>query len=40
MFVDNDALGAFDAVLAACAVRAGIETLVSADTAFAGLADV
>lgn len=40
MFARDDALGAFDAVLAACAARAGIEALVSADTAFAGLTGV
>jgi uncharacterized protein len=40
LFEGNDALGAFDAVLAACATRSGIEALVSADTAFGGLADI
>jgi uncharacterized protein len=40
MFERNDALGAFDAILAACAARTGIEALVSADTAFADLADI
>jgi len=40
LFERNDALGAFDAVLAACAGRAGIEALVSADAAFDGLTEV
>jgi predicted nucleic acid-binding protein len=40
IFESNDALGAFDAVLAACAARTGIDALVSADTAFGSLADV
>jgi uncharacterized protein len=40
MFERNDALGAFDAVLAACAARTGIAALVSADTAFAGVSDI
>jgi predicted nucleic acid-binding protein len=40
MFEHNDALGAFDAVLAACAARSGIDTLVSADTAFGGLTEI
>lgn len=33
-------IGAFDAVLVAAAARAGISTLVSADTAFAGVSQV
>jgi predicted nucleic acid-binding protein len=40
IFESNDALGAFDAVLAACAARSGVEVLVSADTAFSGLTGV
>lgn len=40
MFERNDTLGAFDAVLAACAARTGIEALVSADIAFGGLAGI
>jgi len=40
LFERSGALGAFDAVLAACAARTGIEALVSADTAFAGLAEI
>jgi uncharacterized protein len=40
MFERNDALGAFDAVLAACAIRTGIEALISADTAFGDLAEI
>jgi hypothetical protein len=40
MFERNDALGAFDAVLAARAARTGIEALVSADTAFGDLAEI
>lgn len=37
LFEQTEALGAFDAVLAASAVRAGIEALVSADSALAGV---
>lgn len=37
LFRRNAALGAFDAVLAAVALRAGATTLVSADRAFAGV---
>jgi uncharacterized protein len=40
MFERNEALGAFDAVLAACTARAGIQALVSADTAFGGVAEI
>ncbi|MFI4989370.1 MAG: type II toxin-antitoxin system VapC family toxin [Solirubrobacterales bacterium] len=40
LFEHSEALGAFDAVLAACAARAGIQALVSADTAFAGIAQL
>ena len=40
LFERTNALGAFDAVLAACATRAGIQALVSADTAFAGIAQL
>jgi uncharacterized protein len=40
LFERNRALGAFDAVLAACAARVGAEALVSADMAFDGLAEV
>jgi predicted nucleic acid-binding protein len=40
LFERSEALGAFDAVLAACAARAGIQTLVSADTAFAGISQL
>ncbi|HVR06348.1 MAG TPA: type II toxin-antitoxin system VapC family toxin [Solirubrobacteraceae bacterium] len=40
IFERNRALGAFDAVLAACAARAEVRALVSADTAFAGLAEI
>jgi hypothetical protein len=40
LFERTEALGAFDAVLAACAERSGIDALVSADTAFAGIAQV
>ncbi len=40
IFERNEGLGAFGAVLAACAARAGIAALVSADTAFAGLTEV
>ena len=40
IFALTDALGAFDAVLAACAARNGIQAVVSADISFAGLAEV
>ncbi len=40
LFERNDSLGAFDAVLAACAARTEARALVSADTAFAGLTEV
>lgn len=35
LFTDHEPLGAFDAVLAAAAVRAGVSALVSTDRAFA-----
>lgn len=37
LFERNPRLGAFDAVLAACALGDGVEALVSADTAFASI---
>jgi uncharacterized protein len=37
LYEHSETLGAFDAVLAACTARSGIQALVSADTAFAGL---
>lgn len=40
IFERNDSLGAFDAVLAACAARAEVRALVSADGAFAGVAEI
>jgi predicted nucleic acid-binding protein len=40
LFARTDALGAFDAVLAASAARAGVDALVSADSAFADLAEI
>lgn len=40
MFERSGTLGAFDAVLAACAARTGVRALVSADAAFAGATDV
>lgn len=40
LFATTPRLGAFDAVLAATATKAGATVLVSADTAFAGLADI
>jgi uncharacterized protein len=40
IFERAGALGAFDAVLAACAARIGVEALVSADSAFAEVAEV
>ena len=38
LFRENDAIGAFDAVLAAAAVEAGAEALVSADRGFSRVA--
>jgi uncharacterized protein len=40
IFERTDALGAFDAILAACGARVGVEALVSADSAFAGLSEI
>ena len=40
LFERSNALGAFDAVLAACAVRAEAHALVSADAAFTELTDL
>jgi uncharacterized protein len=40
LFERHSALGAFDAVLTACAARAGISTLVSADAAFADQTEI
>jgi uncharacterized protein len=40
MFERSETLGAFDAVLAACAARSGMRALVSADAGFAGLAEI
>lgn len=40
LFERRNALGAFDAVLAACAVRSGAKALVSADTGFAALSEI
>jgi hypothetical protein len=40
IFTSSAALGAFDAVLAATAVEAGAECLVSADRSFAELEEV
>ena len=40
LFERSDSLGAFDAVLAACATRAGMRALVSADAAFAGIGEL
>lgn len=40
LFERSDALGAFDAVLAAASVRAGATALVSADRAFVEFSDV
>jgi predicted nucleic acid-binding protein len=37
LFEENERLGAFDAILAACARRAGMSALVSADAVFAGV---
>lgn len=39
LFERSDALGPFDAVLAACAARAGAQALVSADTGFSELTE-
>jgi len=40
LFERTEHLGAFDAVLAACATRSGTRALVSADPAFAGVAEL
>jgi predicted nucleic acid-binding protein len=40
LFEHTQALGAFDAVLAACAARAGVSAIVSADVGFADLTGV
>lgn len=40
IFEHSKTLGPFDAVLAACAARTGVRALVSADTAFAGVAEI
>ena len=40
LFRGSEALGAFDAVLAASAIRTGISAIVSADSGFAGLAEI
>ena len=40
LFERSGKLGAFDAVLAACAARAGMDALVSADSAFAGVPEI
>ena len=40
LFERSPSIGPFDAVLAACAIHAGVQALVSADTGFAGLANV
>lgn len=40
LFEHSETLGAFDAVLAACAIRRGMQGLVSADLAFAEVSDV
>ena len=40
VFERSEGLGAFDAVLAACAARSGMRALVSADAAFAEVAEL
>jgi predicted nucleic acid-binding protein len=40
LFERTDGIGAFDAVLACCAASAGISTIVSADSDFAGVSPV
>ncbi|HEY7960732.1 MAG TPA: type II toxin-antitoxin system VapC family toxin [Solirubrobacteraceae bacterium] len=40
LFERSETLGAFDAILAACATRAGMLALVSADTGFADVAEL
>lgn len=40
LFERSDAIGPFDAVLAACATRSGAKALVSADAGFASLAEI
>ncbi len=40
LFERSESLGAFDAVLAACATRSGMRALVSADAAFSGVAEL
>lgn len=40
LFERSGTLGAFDVVLAACAARVGVRALVSADTAFADIAEI
>jgi predicted nucleic acid-binding protein len=40
LFERSETIGAFDAVLAACAANAGMRAVVSADTGFAGLAEI
>lgn len=40
LFGEHEALGAFDAVLAATCIRAGASALVSADRAFAAVGDL
>lgn len=40
LFERSEPLGAFDAVLVACAARTGVQALVSADAGFAGLPEI
>ncbi len=40
LFACTQALGAFDAVLAVCAARAGLRALVSADSSFADIPEI
>ena len=40
LFERTQTLGAFDAVLAVCAARAGIDAIVSADSGFAGATEI
>ncbi|HEY1449362.1 MAG TPA: hypothetical protein VGF47_00310 [Solirubrobacteraceae bacterium] len=40
LFERSQGLGAFDAVLVACAARAGVSAIVSADSGFAGNTEI
>jgi predicted nucleic acid-binding protein len=40
LFERRETLGMFDAVLAACSARSGMQALVSADSSFAGISEI